>query len=166
MGNWKAITAKVPNITTFYASLQPDLIKGMVPAQKDFQDFVGTWKHKPTIILELKKNARDIEVFTGVISDWSKGQKPKPEDLMMFVGRGTEKGYVVLSHDFKAKTKKGVIKAGSGSGKVLRKSLVEMPGIEDREIEKTVKNKEQRIIIELYKKAIINATIKSGIKRI
>jgi len=163
MAKWKQIKInKIPDVDKFVTEVANNITSTLKPAQDDLNQFVGTWKHKPKIRLDKKKKINSIEAFTGVISNWTKGSTPKPEDLLLFVTRGTDKRYVQLTHDFVPKTKKGVIRSGPGQGGVYRKSNVPYPGIEAREIEQTIKKLREAQIIRDMKKIVINAVYKSG----
>lgn len=163
MAKWKAIKIKnLPNPDKFVDDVAPKLEAQLKEAQQDFQDFVGTWRHKPAIKLKTTKKKNSIEVFTGVTSSWTPGKAPKPEDLMLFIARGTKKRYAKMTHDFIPKTAKGVIKSGSGRGGFLRKSTVPLKGIESRDIEKTVRRKQEKRIIKNFKREVIASVRRTG----
>lgn len=167
MAKWKVIKINtVPDLNKFRTAVGPLLEKEVVPAQKDFQDFVGTWKDKPVIKLTRTTKLSSIEVFTGVISNYKKGKKVTGEDKMFFVARGTDVRYVKMTHDFIAKTQKGVIKSGAGRGGVAKKTILPYPGIDARDIEKTVRRAEEKKIIAGYKRAVLTAVYLSGGKKI
>lgn len=163
MAKWTVIKIKkIPDVDKFRDEVGKNLKSSLITPQKDFQDFVGTWKHKPTIRLDTLKKLNEISAFTGVISKYSSGQKATPEDQFFFVARGTKVRYMKMSHDFIAKTKKGVISSGPGRGRAIGKSVTPLPGIEARDIEKTVKTKRKNEVIRIMKQVVYKAVRDSG----
>lgn len=156
MSQWTAIKAKpLPDFSAFISDIEPEVKKAIEPARDDFNDFIGTWDHKPTIILETERRGNKIDFFTGVKSSWVKGSKATPDDIFMFLARGTDVRYARMTNPFKAKTQKGIIKSGKGVGGRLTRTKTPQPGIDAREIEKTVRMKQKSHIIHHLRLAFI-----------
>jgi hypothetical protein len=160
---WTPILARLPKRKLPDTYIRKELKKLVKPAQQDFKSFVGTWDHKPKILRTVEGKRYRYVAFTGVYSRWSKGKKAKPEDIFMFLARGTRVRYATMSSDFKAKTKKRVIRSGPGAGKKLFVNPMNpQPGIEAREIEDTVRKKRQlKIKLGMYR--IMLGAVKRGL---
>lgn len=162
MAKWKTIKAKVPDADKFIGLVEPGIVNSMRGPQQDFMSFTSTWDHRPTIRLESKRTSKSIEVFSGIISNWSTGKKVSSPDRMLFVARGTKVRWVKMTHDFIPKTTVGQIPAGPGRGGVYGASLKPLPGIKKRNTEKVVKNKRKREIELKMMAAVRLAVIGSG----
>jgi hypothetical protein len=147
MSGWIPIRAKVPKRGLPNAYIRRELSELLKEPQKDFSDFVRPWKEKPTIRRRVDVKKYKFTGFTGVYSHWSKGKEATPEDKLRFVARGTKVRYATMSYDFIPKTKKGVIRSKKGRGRLTCVSkMLPRPGIEARDIEKTVWKKNRRAI--------------------
>jgi hypothetical protein len=149
VAKWKAITVDVPRPNVFIAAVRTGL-KGVVEdPKKDFESFVRTWRKSPKIIVKVEKKADELSAFTGVESDWSSGKAATPEDIFMFLTRGTSVRYATMSSNFKAKTRRGVISSGSGGGDRDPFFIGDTnPGIEAREVEEAVRNKNEKKVLK------------------
>ena len=157
---FKAILAKPPNINKFKSDLLKDLKKAGEPPKKDFEKTTQTWDNKPAFKIDTKDYNTRIELFVGVESTWRKGQKAKPEDIYMFVTRGTSVRHALMSPDFSPKTRKRVIGSSSGRGGVIRVSkALRLEGIDGREFEQAVTDKNKDPLKKSVEKSFSNAAI-------
>lgn len=154
MAKWKAIKVDVPNKRAFVGNVRSNIKKAVEEPKKDFESFVAPFSgsSKPTIIVKNTPTRSDeIGAFTGVESSWSKGQKAKPEDIFMFLTRGTSVRYATMDESFRSKTRRGRISSGGGGGR--RKPLyitrdVPRDGIDARDIEEAVAKKQKKRVIK------------------
>ena len=155
---FKPIHAKKPNLSTFYCSLQTESRPIGDLALADFQKITATWEHKPNLKVEMKFSRAKLEIFTGVVSNWSPGKDATADDILMFNTRGTKVKHVLLTPGFRAKTRKGLIGSGSGSGGVIKVSKeIQGKGIEAREHEQTVAKKEKAKIKSGFQGAMVSS---------
>lgn len=167
MANWKPIHTKVPNYTVFYSTLVAGFDKPMEPSQKDFEGFVKTWEHKPRLKTKVTKSVMKIQAFTGVTSNWTKGKKATADDIFMFVVRGTDVNYAVMTRNFEAKTKVGSLISGSGAGGLRYVNPNKPnPGIKARRTEHLVKSKNVAQIKRDYRLLVALAAKASGLHKI
>lgn len=160
---WTAIKASVPNILVTEAYLRKELPNVLKEPQKDLRTFVRTWEHKPKIVRNVKRDVKGLRAFTGVYSNWSKGKKAKPEDILMFLTRGTSVRYATMTPNFIPKTKRRNINSGGGQGGL---SFVDptrpQNGIEPREIEEYLYEKYNGKIKKEMQRIIIKSVIRKG----
>lgn len=167
MSIWRAIFAKTPSYSTFISELEKNATEPLKTSQEDLEQFVSTWEKKPKIKLKAKKKRGNIEVLAGVESKWTKGQKAKPEDILMFLTRGTDVRYATMSSDFIAKTSYRNLASGTGRGGKLYVSLSQpRSGIKAREIEELIKKNRSKQIIKDYNKILKAAASKSGLRKV
>lgn len=155
VARWKAILASPPNSTAFFGTLEAGFPKLLKTSQGDFENFVGPWRDSPEIILKRKRTRQKLSVFTGVESSWSKGKRAKPEDILMFLARGTSVRYATMPFDFSPKTSYRVINSGPGGGgrdPLYVNTSEPKPGISARDIEEAVYDKRKIEIIREAKK--------------
>lgn len=87
-----------------------------------------------------------------------KGKKATPEDIYMFVTRGTSERHALMSPDFSPKTKKGFIGSTSGRGGVVRVSKnLKLPGIDSRDFEEVITKKNKSYINKSFQKILYEA---------
>lgn len=161
MTKWIPITVDVPkNLGVFRAVLEEQMDEDVVKeATKDFESFVSTFsaKNKAKIIVKTESKVKEISVFTGVRSNWSKGKTANAEDKFMFLARGTSKRFATMSPSFRAKTRKGLIRSGGGGGTrtpLFVNTAKPQKGIEARDIEETVFKNTQSGIVKKMQLAI------------
>lgn len=159
---FKHIIAKKPNMRAYEQSLMDGMKQAGSPSLKSFFKITGTWDHQPKFTITVTKKSNVIEMFVGVVSNWSKGKDATAEDIFMFNTRGTSKRYGVMSPNFSPKTRKGLVGSMSGSGGLLFVNPNKtMPGIKGREHEQTVAKKQtpqikkdmQAVMVTAAKKA-------------
>lgn len=124
-------------------------------ADKEFFRTYATFRHQPTFEQDFDESSSKIEGVTETSGD---GDRDNPYP---FVERGTSVRFATMTSDFVAKTKPGVLSAGSGRGDVLYiDKRRPRPGIKAR-------NKE-KIIVKTMKSRfpkIVNINLAIGVKK-
>lgn len=159
---FKQIKAKVPSFARFEAELLKGMDKPFKAVRSDFEQFTATWKNKPEIIIDVERKGTRITVFSGVESEWVRGNRAKAEDIFMFLARGTSRKMIIFTDDFRPKTKPGVLRSSRGAGKVFFSPNNILPGIEKRDTERIVKQRNERILSLYYRQHIMKAVTLSG----
>jgi len=95
----------------------------------DFDTTTRTWKNRPKFTIKRSKLRRLVSTT---------------DDVYRFVSRGTRVRYAVMSDDFVAKTRPGIIGSGKGKGGLVGFTKRPLPGIQARDFEPTIKKKWDR----------------------
>jgi len=104
---------------------------------KEFAKTYSTWEHKPRFKIKFRESSSKMIISITTTGEGS-SDNPYP-----FVERGTSVRYATMTSDFRPKSQRGIIGSGPGSGGILFINK-NMPhdGIEAREFENEIKNKE------------------------
>ena len=164
MAKWKAILVETPDLAAFTAAIRTGLPEVVEAPQQDFKSFVASWRKSPEIIVKVEDKAGLISAFTGVESNWSRGNTATPEDIFMFLTRGTSVRYATMDTTFRPKTRKGLISSGGGGGErdpLYVSRLVPRDGIEARDIEEAVAEKNKNKV-KLKLQALVELAAKQS----
>lgn len=166
--DWQAILVNIPKKGRFQDELAERLPGTVNIAKLDLEDFVANWRasSRPKIKIKLKKEKNRISALAGVESNWTQGQKAKPQDILMFNTRGTDVRYATMDTSFRAKTKYRVVKSSGGSGRGTRDPVYiskdfPQPGIQAREIEEAIYDQRRGQIIKKMQEAVKLASKKA-----
>lgn len=108
-------------------------------AKVDFEVTTATWKTKPNFEIVKEAGKRHVMTHDKIYKD---------------INDGTDKRFVIMTHDFQAKTVPHKLMSRAGKGGVLAKAKKPMPGIEAREFDKAVKEKWDKQLPIIFQRAI------------
>lgn len=152
---FKVIVPKKFNKEEILESFRNAVEDTIEEADKEFYRTYATFRHEPTFEQHFDENSRQISGETVTEGDGD-SDNPYP-----FVERGTSVRYATMTQDFVAKTKPGVISAGSGRGGVLYVDKRRpRPGIKARKKEKPI----AKIMKSRFPK-IVNVNLAIGVKK-
>lgn len=102
-------------------------------AKEQFEKTVATWNNPPTFIIRRNKTNRSITAAG------------KEGQIYTYVDEGTRVRHALMSRDFKAKTRPGVVGSGFGRGGVvfISKKIIR-PGIKARGFSEIIQARQER----------------------
>lgn len=128
---------------------------------RDFEETVSTWDDKPTWVDEVRATSEGVEgKWVTIAGD---GRPATPEQIYLFVSRGTNVRYATMTNDFVPKTQPNVLVPGPGRGGLAFVSrFAPHVGIEARGWEQLIKRRRERRAQALLRKAMADGAKQSG----
>ena len=122
---------------------------------KDFNSTTRTWQgDKPVFKATMKMDNRTNNGWPNrIILTVAPGNNDKGAEVWQYLNKGTKVRYAVMSKDFKAKTRPGLLKSYAGKGKMLFvNKKIKRPGIKARKWDERLYDKYRNILSEqMYK---------------
>jgi hypothetical protein len=135
--------ARKLDYSTFQFEIRGEAQKIADEVMKDFQKTVRTWNEKPRFFKRIEVTRRGVNIVVGT-----------DNQIYKYVNNGTRVRYAVMSRNFRAKTRPGVIGSSAGrGGLVIINRNRPRPGIEARRFDQKIYEKWK----PAYKRRIGNA---------
>lgn len=141
---WQAIKADTPSLEDMLGVFEDEMDDYLDLVKKDFYTTIATWKRKPKFERDVSSSETEVvgEYFTE-------------NEVMGWVSHGTRIRYATMTKDFRAKTRPGRIRSGSGSGGVAYVSRRRpRPGIQARKFDELIAEKNKSKLAAGSKRAV------------